>query len=241
MRKKADVSATTAEEDYANAPKPAVIFDFDGTLMDTDSADIVSYRALFDKYKRAKKLTPAVEDEILNLSSEKVMEKYFPDKNAKKLIKEFDAYQNQHLTDLIQPMHGVTRLLGWLKDNGYKTAVISYRSQKNLTELLATRGLTESFDAIVGTKKAKDTELVPDDIIRVCDFVKAEHCIYISSNPNNIEAAKKAGAYTVAYVSDSSRTNSLIEAQADFNTADMGQISKLAAGEPYWLAYELAK
>lgn len=219
--------------------KPAVIFDFDGTLMDTDSADILTYRALFDKNKRAKKFTKEVEDEVTESSIEKILDKYFPDKSPKKLAKEFADYQTKHLTDLIQPMHGVKRLLKWLKEDGCQVAVISYRTQKNLTELLSTRGLTESFDAIVGTKKVKDAELVPDDIIRVCEFLKANHCIYISANSLNIEAAKKAGAYTVAYISDSNKTNRMIEAQADFNTADMGQIEMLVSGEPYWIAYEL--
>lgn len=239
MKKKNEEVVEMSQE--TTEVKPAVIFDLDGTLMDTDSADILTYRALFDKNKRAKKFTSEVENEVTEVSIEKVLDKYFPDKNPKKLAKEFADYQTKHLTDLIQPMHGVTRLLGWLKEYGCQLAVISYRSQKNLTDLLSTRGLTESFDAIVGTKKVREAELVPDDIVRVCEFLKAEHCIYISSNPLNIEAAKKAGAYTVAYVSDSEKTNRLIEAQADFNTADMGQISKLISGEPYWLAYELVK
>lgn len=239
MRKKSEEVVEAVEE--LPSEKPAVIFDLDGTLMDTDSADILTYRALFDKNKRAKKFTAEVENEVTELSIEKVLEKYFPDKNPKKLAKEFADYQNKHLTDLIQPIHGVTRLLGWLKDYGCQVAVISYRTQKNLTDLLSTRELTESFDAIVGTKKVKEAELVPEDIVRVCEFLKAEHCVYISSNPTNILAAKRAGAYTVAYVSDSEKTNKLIEAQADFNTADMGQISKLISGEPYWLAYDLVK
>ena len=84
------------------AAKPAVLFDFDGTLMDTDTAVIAAYREIFDRYKKGNEFNSEVESEALTAVPEVMMKKYFPRRSTAKCVQELLDYQEQHLNDLIQ-------------------------------------------------------------------------------------------------------------------------------------------
>ena len=223
------------------AAKPAVLFDFDGTLMDTDIAVIAAYREIFDRYNKGMEFTRDVESEVLTNVPEVMMKKYFPRRSAAKCVQELLDYQEQHLNDLIQPMHGVRRLLSWLNENGYKTGVLSDRSQSMLELYLKSSDMYNYFNHVRGNDTDRTVELEKTDITETAKALGCDHCVYISDNPENIEAASKAGAYTVGFLSEYSDTLRFVEAHPDFMTASMDQIRSLLTGEPYWLAYVLTE
>ena len=221
------------------APKPAILFDFDGTLMDTDIAVIAAYREIFDRYKKGMEFTREVESEALTTVPEVMMKKYFPRRATAKCVQELLDYQEQHLNDLIQPMHGVRRLLTWLNENKYPAGVLSDRSQSMLVLYPKSSDMYDYFQQVRGNDTNRTVELEGGDITSICKDLGASHCVYISDNPENIMAAAAAGAYTVGFLSDHSDTLRFVEAHPDFMTASMDQIRTLLLGEPYWLAYEL--
>lgn len=222
------------------AAKPAVLFDFDGTLMDTDPAVVVSFRYIFDKYGKADKFTPEVENEVIDEVPEKIMKKYFPRKDPKKCVYEYLIYQHDHMRDLIQPTPFIEDLLKYLKKNELPVFLLSSRDQESLMALLDSSGLTGYFDKIIGQESGEHSEISKEDLIKVCRDAGAEHAIYVSDSAANIKTAREAGAYTVAFLSDTRKTAHLVDASPDFITGDMMQIKKLLQGEPYWVAYVLA-
>ena len=229
------------QEPEVTAEKPAVLFDFDGTLMDTDPAVVASYREIFDRNKKGMEFTKAVENECLVTVPDKMLKKYFPRKNTAKLVQELRDYQEQHLNDLIQPMYAVRRLLKWLNEEGYPVAVLSDRSQSTLELYLKSADMFDYFNAVKGNDKVREAEIEKADIIEVCRQLGAGHCVYISDNTHNLRIAREAGAYTIGFLTDHSDTLEFVEAAPDFMTAGMDQIRTLLQGEPYWLAYILAE
>lgn len=223
------------------APKPAVLLDFDGTLMDTDTAIIASYREIFDRYKKGNEFTASVMSEALTAVPEVMMKKYFPRRSTAKCVQELLDYQEQHLNDLIQPMHGARKFLTWLNESGYQTAVLSDRSQSQLVLYLKSSDMYDYFNHVRGNDTNRTVELESADVIEVTRALGCDHCIYISDNPENIKTAREAGAYTIAFLTEFSDTPAFVEAGPDFMTASMQQIISLLQGEPYWLAYELAR
>ena len=223
------------------AAKPAVLFDFDGTLMDTDTAVIAAYREIFDRYKKGNEFNSEVESEALTAVPEVMMKKYFPRRSTAKCVQGLLDYQEQHLNDLIQPMHGVRRLLTWLNENKYQTAVLSDRSQSMLELYLKSSDMYDYFNYVRGNDTNRTVELEVSDITEICREAGADHCVYISDNPENLRTAREAGAFTVAFLTEHSDTAVFVEAGPDFMTASMDQIRTLLGGEPYWLAYELAR
>lgn len=230
MAKKTN-TAETAEQ------KPLVLFDFDGTIMDTETALIASYREIFDRH--GKVLTKEISEEAVESVPEVIMRKYLSDKKAKKYVEEFLYYQQEHLADLIQPTKGTRRMLSWLKDNGFKTGVVSSRGQSPLERMLGNAGISDYLTVICGDAGADKIGLLTKDIVRACKAAKCEYCVYVSDSPVNITVAKEAGCYTVAFLQDGFEAMRFIDAGPDFMTAEFSQIPKLMSSEPYWLAYKV--
>ena len=217
--------------------KPLVLFDFDGTIMDTNTALIASYREIFDRH--GKELTKEIIDEAVESVPDVIMKKYLSDKKSKKYVEEFLYYQQEHLVDLIQPMKGARRVLRWLKENGYKAGVVSSRSQASLERMLSNAGLADYLTVICGDAGAEKISLLTKDIVRACKASKCDYCVYISDSPVNITVAKESGAYTVAFLQDGTEAMRFIDVGPDFMTAEFSQLPKLLSSEPYWLAYKV--
>ncbi|MEE8808429.1 MAG: HAD-IA family hydrolase [Lactimicrobium sp.] len=219
-----------------NTRKPAILFSFDGAVMDTEPAILATYRHVFAVHGKDI-LTPDNQEEIQRAPIMDVMKKYLPDEDPRKCAAEYDSYEQNHLIDLIQPMHGVRDFLIWLKKNNYKVGIVSARERSSVVELLRHTDLVTMFDVIIGS--AGNLEDRTDSIQTACKLMDADTCIFITDSSHNVRAASSAGCFTIGIVSTGSRTLPMKESGADFLTKDFKEIRKLLEGEPLWLAYQV--
>lgn len=235
MSKKEDKQFEKMEK---NAEKPAVLFSFDGAIVETEPAMLATYRHVFALYGKGNEITPDNEQEIVRGNTEEVLRKYLPAKaDIRRAVDEFDSYQNNHLIDLIQPMHGCPDLLKWLKKEGYKTGIVSARERSTIVELLRHVDIETYFDVIIGN--AGHLEERADAILKACRLMHAKSCVFVTDSAGNISAGTQAGCFTIGIVSHPSRTEALSYAGAGFLTKDYKEIRKLLEGDPMWLAYQL--
>ncbi len=218
---------------------PAVIFSFDGTIMDTEPAIFASYRQMFEQFGKGRRFTAEEEERVIGQSSVKMLREFFPDDNVDEIIKEYRQYQDYHLSDLIQPMPGVEDFLKWLKHNDYPVAIISSRNRASIINMLEHTGLMPYIDVIIAST-TKDHEFSGSESMRMAGkLLKKKCCIYIGHTAAHVLNGHLVGAFTVAYNSNPKMLYEIIDAGPDFVTADYKQIRKLLEGEPLWLAYEL--
>ncbi len=143
----------------------AVVFDFDGTLVDTIDADIFCLQAI---HKACGACCPVDEfidaavDEIMNFHSlvDKGRENplHMHQFRLKNTLSRYDIQWNQSLVDLYQnimveqtkPFAGVNRLLATIKDYNRKMALISNaHDSEDQQRRIAHSGLAPYFDEIV--------------------------------------------------------------------------------------------
>lgn len=219
--------------------KPAVIFSFDGTVMDTEPAIFASYRQMFSQFGKGRRFTAKEEEMVIGQPSVKMLEQFFPDDDTDKIIKEYRTYQYYHLSDLIQPMPGIRDFLKWLKENEYPVAIISSRNRTSIVNMLEHHGLMQYIDVIIASS-IKEHEFSGSQSLRMASkLLKKKVCIYIGHTPSHIINGHMVGVFTVAYNSNPKMLYQIIEAGPDFVTADYKQIRKLLNGQPLWLAYEI--
>jgi phosphoglycolate phosphatase-like HAD superfamily hydrolase len=219
------------------APKPAVLFSFDGAVMETEPAMAATYRHVFAVFGTGQEMTAENTQEIIRGDTADVLAKYLPKADQARAMEEFSNYQSRHLIDLIQPMHGVTDLLIWLKENDYKVGIVSARQRSEIIELLRHTDIDSYFDVIIGSAGHLDER--SDAILKCCRLMDAKSCVFITDSVSNIMAGVADGCFTIGIVTHPSRTISLSEAGAGFLTKDYKEIRKLLEGEPLWLAYSL--
>ena len=175
----------------------AVIFDVDGTLLNTER---IYMRAWQEAGKKAGYDIPY---EVLlktRAISRKIADRIFKDAMgedfnymdlhadrvviAEKLIAE--------TTDILMP--GVLDTLNWLKEQGIAMAVASSTVLEKTVSHLEHAGLLHYFDAVVGGDMIENGKPAPDIFLKAAQMlgVTPEDCAVIEDSPAGIQAAWSA-------------------------------------------------
>lgn len=221
-----------------NAEKPAVLFSFDGAIMNTENAVLATYRHVLAVYSNEAAMRLEESEDLSRCDAAEIFASYLPDVDPKEAMKEFGSYQRNHLIDLIQPMPGVRDLLVWLKKENYKVGIVSARERSSVVEYLRHTDIDPYIDVIIGRSGYGETRT--EAILTACHLMRASSCVFITDSARNLQAGAAAGTFNIGFVTRPKRTEALVDAGADFLTRDYKEVHKLLCGEPLWLAYTLA-
>ena len=205
-------------------PKPTLIFDFDGTLMDTRTGITEAYRHLFKKYSDESKFTEEVKDEIIGPALRDLFPKYFPGIDYDTLYKDYREKQTEVSKTSNHPTQHSAELLKFLHEQGYRIGIVSTRSKEGIEEILDNFGLKEYVDDICGLKNVKNLKPDPEGIFYLVNRNGWEHdCVMIGDSLMDIKCGSNYGAYTVAYISDPKREEEL-RASANETISSMDEL-----------------
>lgn len=207
-----------------NKEKPSIIFDMDGTVIDTHESIWAGFEAVFKKYSDVSLFTDAVKEEVLGPALRDEFKKYFPDKEYDELYKVYREKQIEVSPKLNKLTVNIDNALKNLHEQGYKIAIVSTRRHSGIEELLKDFNLSEYVDAICGLDDVKNTKPDPEGIIKVINENKwNKDCIMIGDSLMDVESGINYGAYTIAYLCNPNRSEELVKA-ANASISDMNEI-----------------
>lgn len=174
-----------------------VIFDLDGTILDTldDLTASVNFAlrqaALPERSKE--EVRRFVGNGIRKLI-ERSVQPDTPGEQAERVYEYFTEHYKIHCSDQTRPYEGIPEVLSALKDMGRKTAVISNKADYAVQDLcrLYFDGL---FDSITGEKSGIRKKPMPDSVYMVLEQLNADPCdaVYIGDSEVDIQTAGNAG------------------------------------------------
>jgi len=174
----------------------AVVFDLDGTILDTleDLADTMNY--CLNRYDMPSRNLNEIRSFVGN-GIHKIIERSVPIGTDNKLIdKMFDLFNEHykiHCKDKTKPYDGIVDLMQNLKDKNYKLAVVSNKADYAVKDLCSSffNGLV---DYAVGAKEGQRKKPYPDSVFVALEKLKisANEAIYIGDSEVDIETAKNA-------------------------------------------------
>ncbi len=173
-----------------------VIFDLDGTLLDTltDLRNAVNFS--LRKFGFPERTTDEIRSFIGN-GVVKLMERSTPDGTDEKTQEEslavFREYYLEHMSDNTAPYEGVSDILRKLRDKGIKTAVVSNKLHS------AVVGLCEDYfpgliDVALGVASEDERKPSPVNVIRAMDICRStrENTIYVGDSEVDVQTAHAA-------------------------------------------------
>lgn len=220
--------------------KPIILFDLDGTIMDSKEMVIHCFSYLFKKYSDISLFTPEVQQEVFGPELKVAMARLFPEQDPDQLVEEYRKYQSSFSwSDEVSLFPNVKSTLDTLWKSGYILGIVSSRMTASCESWMRQLDLSYCFQTILGRDLYRSPKPKPDGIIYAGVRLKKGHdsCIYIGDNASDIEAAKAAGVYAIAYMSDIKKKDALIKAEPNKIITDMADLLEIVQEDHDW-SYE---
>lgn len=179
----------------------AVIFDLDGTVLDTlgDLAASVNHalasRGLTER--SLDEIRAFVGNGIKNLVSRSAGQSV-GEREKEILLDTFRKHYALHCADETKPYAGIPELLTELKEKGVKTAVVSNKAHGAVVKL-AEKYFPGQFSCVLGERDGIPRKPAPDSVEYAlsCLGVKKENAVYVGDSEVDILTARNAGLESV--------------------------------------------
>jgi HAD superfamily hydrolase (TIGR01509 family) len=206
----------------------AILFDFDGTLLDTESIDLRTWTEVFDAHGvavpldrfalRIGTLTGPNEFDELDALLEAPC-----DRDA---VTATRRRRELELLELEPLRPGVGQFLEAARDLGLRVAIVSSSSRSWIQSNLERLGLVDGWATIVcadgDTTRCKPSPALYLEALELLG-VAANEAIAVEDSPNGIASARAAGIFCVGFPNDVTSTLDL--SQADLVVESLGDVS----------------
>jgi pyrophosphatase PpaX len=194
----------------------AILFDLDGTLVDTKNLIITSFQRaseeVLGKKIPAEKILP-----LIGIPLSKQVETIAPG-YGEELMRSYREINDMLHDELIAYFDGTREMLEELKAQGKKLGVVTSKRKQPAIEALKTYNLQHYFEFVVGMEETKRHKPEPEPLLLGAELLGAtgEPCVYVGDSPYDMQAGVAANMYTIAALWGMFTRDELIKAGAQF-------------------------
>ena len=177
-----------------------VLFDIDGTLLDTEPFILKAYAAAYKGLKR--EALPSDED-LMSLTGGDLggVYKRLVGDDWPRAVKLHRAFQleNMHLST---PFPGADEALSFVKSKGCRIAAVTNRSRATSAKTLEIGGLAGYIEAVVAAEDSPALKPDPAPLYKALELLgeplSGDGVVFVGDTPVDISAGRAIGAITVA-------------------------------------------
>ena len=207
----------------------AVVFDLDGTLVD-------SYAALAEAVNYARRqhgLEPLGETRIRQFVGdglEKLLQRAFETSDVPGgVVEAFESRYDEICCEESKVLEDVESTLEHLASQGVAMAVCTNKPTSFSRKILEALGLARHFSAIVGPDLAGARKPDPQHLLRALDATGVSTCdaLFVGDMPIDVHAARNSGIDVAVVPTGSSSTDQLRAARADHYLSRFSDLLKI--------------
>ncbi|MBB4826567.1 pyrophosphatase PpaX [Sporosarcina luteola] len=177
-------------------PIQALLFDFDGTLLDTNELIIQTFQTVLDRHYPGKYLR----EHIVPFLGPTLVESFgtVDPLKVEQLVIEYREWNLEHHDELATEFEGVADTLHKLRAQGMKMAIVSTKRNNMIQKGLRLLGVEDVFETIVGLDDVQKPKPDPEPILLALQRlgVAPDEAMMIGDNYHDIEGGKNAGVRT---------------------------------------------
>lgn len=193
--------------------RPTVVFDLDGTLVNSLPDIIHSFQYAFSTLALEAPPEAEVRQEI-GKPLEDMYARFVPEHLVPALCDAYRSHYPQHFTDHSEPYPGVLAALQSLRQRGYGLVVATTKRSDMAQRFMQALGLTPYLDHIQGTDDFPHKP-APDVILRALEAVAGQGLWMVGDTLHDMQAGKAAGLKTYAVTWGTHDEATLRQAQPD--------------------------
>lgn len=185
-----------------HAPERAVLWDLDGTLIDSEEYHWQSWLEVM----AAEGVTLTRERFLASFGqrNDRILADWLgPDASPERVARVADAKESAYRRLMraggLDWLPGVTIWTDRLKQAGWKQAIASSAPRENIEAVLDVLGATDQFDAVVSAEDVRAGKPAPDVFLAAASRlgVPSHRCVVVEDAPAGIEAARRAGMRSI--------------------------------------------
>lgn len=175
-----------------------VLFDLDGTIIDTLGLILTSFRHTTEVV-----LGSALPDQVLmrNVGVPLAQQmREFSEEHAEELVRVYREHNARVHDDLVREYPGTEDALDALAEQGFRLGIVTSKSRPVAERGLACFGLGERFETLVAMEDTVAHKPDPAPVLLAAQRmgVSAARCAYVGDSPYDVGAANAAGALAIA-------------------------------------------
>ena len=178
---------------------PAILFDLDGTLIDSIELILGAARHAFTGFEGR---APSDEEWRAGIGRplQTVLREFASDDaEVARLFGRYREYQLEHHDRLIRPYAGILDVVRRLAEAGHPMALVTSKSDWMAEKAMVLVGLDRYIPTIVGCDTCVNHKPHPEPVERALALlgVPAGRAIFVGDSPHDIESGRAAGVATV--------------------------------------------
>lgn len=219
-----------SESTLIDSDVQGVLFDLDGTLIDTLDLIRASMR-----HATATVLGEALTDEVLmhNVGVPLAVQmREFSSSRADELLSAYRAHNDQVHDELVREYFGVEEALERLRAEGLRLGVVTSKMHAVAERGLERFALNRYFEFVIGSDDVPIHKPDPYPLILAAERfgVAPGRCAYVGDSPHDMTAARAAGMIAVAALWGVSGRERLVEAGAHYEGHSMADVVAILTG-----------
>lgn len=175
----------------------AVIFDLDGTLLDTGKGVVKSVKYTIQQMKLPSLSQSELETFVGPPIKNKLQQTF--DLTEEQAVEGMNIFRNHYGKEdiyIAEPYAGIEELLGMLKRDGYKLGVATYKREDQAIKLLEKMQIADFFDVIHGADpegKMSKADVINKSLLDLdCD---SQEAVMVGDSDNDAIGAATAGMH----------------------------------------------
>ena len=196
----------------------AVLFDLDGTLLDTNELIYNSFNNMFKEILNLD--LPKLEiTRLYGVPLEKSLVKYTKDKEElDKMICEYRRYNAEHHDNMCAPFDGVVELLKSLKDKGIKLGIVTSKRKVVAERGMKLAGIYEYMDVIISPESTEKHKPEGEPAMKDCEIlgVNTNEAIMVGDSSYDLLCGKNAGCLTCGVEYTALDVNDLLKVEPTY-------------------------
>ena len=216
--------------------KPIVLFDLDGTLIDSQQLVFETFRRVFKELKPNYELSNEELYSFFGPTLEVTFSKYFPEEQVQSIIDRYQVINKSLHKNLLKEVPHAKEMLEGLKEQNIQCAVVSNKRIEVVKRGLKQAGLDGYFKVVLGKENLPEPKPSASGLIEACNLLHTSHddCIYVGDNVADIVAAKNMAAYSVGFSVDEKQREALEKAHPCKVIDDLMQLVPLCKEDRIW-------
>lgn len=214
----------------------AVLFDVDGTLLDTVGFILASMRHAFDGHPRP----PSDAEWLAQIGTplRAIVPRYTTDPEEEARVTErYRAYQRAHHDTQTAPFPGAVNAVRDLAARGHPIGIVTGKSNVQVERSLAHVGLAPLVGVVIGADSCPEHKPSPVPVRLALQALarRPEEAVFVGDSPLDVLAGNAAGVVTVGALWGAASRDALAAAGAKHLLGSVAEVpalvARLAAGE----------